>query len=149
MEIFLGNYELLRALHIIAVIAWMAGLMYLPRLFVYHSKAEIASDLDLTLITMERKLFWYIMVPAMLISWVFGVCLILVRGPILWETNWFLVKLSMVSLITTINLFYGKWQMDFANSKRPLNHVFFRFINEAPFLLMIVAVLMVVLEPRI
>lgn len=149
MDLFQGKYELLRALHIIAVIAWMAGLMYLPRLFIYHSKAEIGSELDLTLITMERKLFWYIMVPSMLVAWVFGLCLLVARGAALWETNWFWVKLSVVSLITVINLFYGKWQIDFANSKRPLNHVFFRFINEAPFLLMIIAVLMVVLEPQI
>lgn len=146
MELILGKYEILRAIHIIAVIAWMAGLMYLPRLFVYHSKAEIGSELDKTLIIMERKLFWFIMVPSMVITWALGICLILARG--LGSEHWFWVKLSMVSLITLINFFYGKWQKDFANSRRPLNHVFFRFINEAPFILMIIAVIMVVLEPQ-
>lgn len=146
MEVILGKYEFLRAIHIIAVIAWMAGLMYLPRLFVYHSKAEIGSELDKTLIIMERKLFWFIMVPSMLITWALGISLILVRG--LGQEHWFWLKLAMVSLITIINVFYGKWQNDFADSKRPLNHVFFRFINEAPFILMIVAVFMVVLEPQ-
>lgn len=146
MELILGKYEILRAIHIIAVIAWMAGLMYLPRLFVYHSKAEIGSELDKTLIIMERKLFWFIMVPSMVIAWALGICLILARG--LGSEHWFWVKLSMVSLITLINVFYGKWQEDFANSRRPLNHVFFRFINEAPFILMIIAVIMVVLEPQ-
>jgi len=147
MDFFTGKYELFRAMHIIAVIAWMAGIMYLPRLFIYHSSAVIGSELDKTLIIMERKLYWYIMVPSMFVTWGLGLILILIRGQALWSANWFIVKIAVVLLITLINLFYGKWQIDFAKAKRPLSHVFFRFINEAPFVLMILAVFMVVLEP--
>jgi putative membrane protein len=83
----------------------------------------------------------------MFVTWGLGLILILIRGQALWSANWFIVKIAVVLLITLINLFYGKWQIDFAKAKRPLSHVFFRFINEAPFVLMILAVFMVVLEP--
>lgn len=148
MDWFSSHYDLLRALHIIAVIAWMAGLMYLPRLYVYHSKATIGSELDNTLKVMEKKLFRYIMEPSMLVVWVLGISLIIARGGIEFLKMPFMhVKLTCVVLITIINMFYGKWQIDFKNGKRPLNHVFYRVINELPFILMIIAVLMVVLEP--
>lgn len=147
-DFFSKNYEIFRALHLIAVIAWMAGLMYLPRIFVYHSNIEINTQTDETLKTMERKLFRFIMEPSMYVVWVLGISLIIARGGHNFMLNhWFLIKFLCVSLITIIHFFYGKWQLDFFNSKRPLNHVFYRFINELPFLLMIIAIFMVVLEP--
>lgn len=148
-DFFENNYDLLRALHIIAVIAWMAGLMYLPRIFVYHSAIEIGSQTDETLKTMERKLFRFIMEPSMLVVWALGISLIIARGGHIFMLNhWFMIKFLMVSLITIVHFYYGKWQKDFYNGKRPLNHVFYRFINELPFVLMIIGVFMVVLEPR-
>jgi protoporphyrinogen IX oxidase len=143
-----ANYELIRALHIIAVIAWMAGLMYLPRLFVYHSSAAVGGELDQTLIIMERRLQRGIMAPAMVIVWAIGITLIIGRGG--WELLgllWMQIKLAMVIAVTVIDHLYMRWRKAFERGERPLNHVVFRVLNELPFVLMIVAVLMVVLEP--
>lgn len=146
-DFFVLNYEILRALHIIAVIAWMAGLMYLPRIFVYHSNIEVGSQTDETLKTMERKLFRFIMEPSMVVVWCLGLSLIMARGGFEFlKMHFVMVKLTMVILITIVHMFYGKWQSEFFNGKRPLNHVFYRFINELPFLLAMVAIFMVVLE---
>lgn len=148
MNFLIENYQIFRAIHIIAVIAWMAGLMYLPRIFVYHSGVEVGTQTDEVLKTMERKLFRFIMDPSMFVVWALGICLIYARGGMDFLLNHFMWgKLIAVSLISVIHMFYGKWQTDFHNSKRPLNHVFYRIINEMPFLLMIFAVFMVVLEP--
>lgn len=148
MEIFGNYYGWLRALHIIAVIAWMAGLMYLPRLYVYHSKATIGSELDETLKTMEFRLYKYIMNPSSIIVWILGTCLIFGRGGhSLFSNIWFDIKLLMVILITIIHHIYGIWLKKFKNGERPLNHIVYRVINEVPFVLMMIAVFMVVLEP--
>lgn len=145
-----GHYELLRALHLIAVIAWMAGLMYLPRLYVYHSMAAVGSELDSTLKVMERRLYKGIMVPSMIVVWGLGLLLLEARGGLdfIASQGWIHVKLTMVVLITAVQGFYGRWRRQFEAGERPLSHVAFRFINELPFVLMIVAVLMVVFEPR-
>jgi protoporphyrinogen IX oxidase len=143
-----AHYDLIRALHIIAVIAWMAGLMYLPRLFVYHSSAPVGGELDKTLIIMERRLQRGIMVPSMVVVWALGITLIISRGG--WELlshPWMQGKLAMVIGITIIDHLYLRWRKAFERGERPLNHVVFRVLNELPFVLMIVAVLMVVLEP--
>jgi protoporphyrinogen IX oxidase len=146
-----ANYQLVRALHLIAVIAWMAGLMYLPRLFVYHSQTQVGTQQDETFKVMERRLFNGIMNPALFVVWIFGIALIVARGG--WDfaadTPWFHVKFAMVVAITAIQYVYGLWLKAFARGERPLSHVAFRFINELPFVLMIVAVLMVVLEPSL
>lgn len=143
-----SHYDLLRACHIIAVIAWMAGLMYLPRLFVYHSAAPVGGELDQTLIVMERRLHNGIMIPSMLVVWALGLCLIGARGGLgLLAEPWMAIKLLAVSFITIIDHFYLRWRKQFARGERPLNHVAFRILNELPFVLMIVAVVMVVLEP--
>lgn len=148
MGFFTENYQIIRALHIIAVIAWMAGLMYLPRIFVYHSSVEVGTEADELLKTMEKRLFRFIMDPSMIVVWILGICLIIARGGLDFLSNHFIWgKLLAVILITIIHMFYGKWQIDFQNSKRPLNHVFYRIINELPFVLMMFGVFMVVLEP--
>jgi protoporphyrinogen IX oxidase len=143
-----AHYEFIRALHIIAVIAWMAGLMYLPRLFVYHSSAALGGELDAKLIIMERRLYRGIMVPSMLVVWALGITLIVGRGG--WELlaqPWMAIKLAMVGTITLIDHLYMRWRKAFERGERPLNHIVFRVLNELPFVLMIVAVFMVVLEP--
>lgn len=143
-----AHYELIRAFHLIAVIAWMAGLMYLPRLFVYHSSATVGGELDRQLIIMERRLHRGIMVPSMIVVWLLGFTLIAGRGG--WDVlaqPWMQIKLVMVSAITVIDHLYLRWRRAFERGQRPLNHVVFRLLNEVPFVLMIVAVLMVVLEP--
>jgi protoporphyrinogen IX oxidase len=143
-----AHYDLIRALHIIAVVAWMAGLMYLPRLFVYHSSAPVGGELDKTLIIMERRLQRGIMIPSMVVVWALGITLIVSRGG--WELlshPWMQGKLAMVIGITIIDHLYLRWRKAFERGERPFNHVVFRVLNELPFVLMIVAVLMVVLEP--
>jgi protoporphyrinogen IX oxidase len=143
-----GHYEIIRALHLIAVIAWMAGLMYLPRLFVYHSSASLGGELDAKLIVMERRLYRGIMVPSMLVVWALGITLIVGRGG--WDLlalPWMQVKLAMVIGITAIDHLYMRWRKQFERGERPLNHIVFRVLNELPFVLMIIAVFMVVLEP--
>ena len=143
-----SRYEIIRALHIIAVIAWMAGLMYLPRLFVYHSNAVRGGELDAQLIIMERRLQRGIMVPSMLVVWALGIAMIVGRGG--WELlsqPWMQIKLAIVVTITAIDHLYMRWRKAFERGERPLNHVVFRVLNEVPFILVIVAVFMVVLEP--
>ena len=143
-----AHYETLRALHLMAVIAWMAGLMYLPRLYVYHSAATPGGEHDQTLSVMERRLYRGIMNPAMVVVWGLGITLILARGGVDALTQpWLIAKLVCVALITVCHHFYGVWRKAFERGERPLNHVFFRIINEAPFVLMIIAVSMVVFEP--
>ena len=143
-----SHYEVVRALHLIAVIAWMAGLMYLPRLFVYHSLAPLGGELDQQLIIMEGRLHRGIMIPAMIVVWILGLSLLLGRGGLdLLAQPWMQIKLAMVVLITAVDHLYLRWRKAFERGERPLNHVAFRFLNELPFVLMIVAVVMVVLEP--
>ncbi|GIU67643.1 CopD family protein [Candidatus Phycosocius spiralis] len=143
-----AHYEVFRALHIIAVIAWMAGLMYLPRLFVYHSTAAPSGELDRQLIVMEGRLHRGIMIPAMLVVWLLGICLMVGReGFDLLAHTWMQIKLAMVTAITALDHLYLRWRKAFARGERPLNHVSFRFLNELPFVFMIIAVFMVVLEP--
>jgi protoporphyrinogen IX oxidase len=144
----LTHYEWIRALHIIAVIAWMAGLMYLPRLFVYHSNALPGGELDQKLIIMERRLQRGIMIPSMIVVWVLGITLIIGRGGgALLSLPWMQIKLAMVIAITIIDHLYLRWRRAFARGERPLNHIAFRLLNELPFVLMIIGVFMVVLEP--
>lgn len=148
MPWFSQNYEIIRALHIIFVIAWMAGIMYLPRLFVNHSQTEIDSEADYLLRKMETRLFKQIMRPSMVIVWFIGIGLIIGRGGLeLFSNKWFVIKFIMVILITINHEIYGYWIKEFAKGKRPLNHVFFRFINELPFIFMMIGIFMVVLEP--
>lgn len=123
--------------------------MYLPRLFVNHSQAIVGSETDLLLQKMESRLFKQIMRPSMVIVWLIGIALIFGRGGLdLFSSTWFLIKFLMVCLITIINELYGLWVKEFAKGNRPLNHVIYRVINEIPFVLMIIGIFMVVLEPQ-
>lgn len=141
-----GGYEWFRALHIIAVIAWMAGLFYLPRLFVYHCGAEKDSDAYKTFITMEKKLYKIIMNPAMIASWLFGI-LVLLCNLSVFEKPWFHAKLLAVVILTIMHFIYGKWQRDFEKGLNTKSHVFYRYMNEVPTILMIIIVIMGVVEP--
>ena len=114
-----AHYELIRAFHLIAVIAWMAGLMYLPRLFVYHSSATVGGELDRQLIIMERRLHRGIMVPSMIVVWLLGLTLIAGRGG--WDVlaqPWMQIKLVMVSAITVIDHLYLRWRKAFERGQR-------------------------------
>ena len=148
MEGFLGGaYLWIKALHIIAVIAWMAGMLYLPRLFVYHAEAAPLSDLDATLQVMERRLLRGIVNPAMIVALVLGILLFLNRGPGIWQEGWWHVKLAMLVVMFAIHGFLSRWRRGFAEGRNAHSARFYRWINEAPAVLMVVIVLMAVAKP--
>ncbi len=134
----------LKALHIIAVIAWMAGLLYLPRLFVYHADAEKGSELSETLKTMERRLLRAIMNPAMVVALVAGGFLLAYQD---FSAGWLHVKLTCVAGLMVMHMLMAKWRKDFENDRNTRGHKFYRIANEIPTVLMIVVVIMAVVKP--
>lgn len=145
-----GHYDLLRGLHILAVIAWMAGLLYLPRLFAYHANATPGSEMDLTFQVMERKLLRIIMNPAFVLAWVFGLTLIWVDGHIRgWGflgQPWMIVKLAGVVFMTGWHHYLGVARKAFAAGRNRRSNKFWRMTNELPFLAAIAMVLAVTTE---
>ena len=143
-------YDLARGLHIIAVIAWMAGLLYLPRLYVYHSKTAVGSESDETFKTMERRLLRGIMNPAMVMAYVFGAWLIWIDGSARgWGfllKPWMLTKLAGIAFQTGWHHFLGTARKAFARGERPRSERFWRLTNELPFVVAIVMVLAVTTE---
>jgi putative membrane protein len=139
-------YDWLKAAHVISVIAWMAGMMYLPRLFVYHAGAGVGSEKSETFKIMERRLYRGITTPAMVATWVFGVAMA-VHGLIDWSTAWPWVKAASVLVLSGIHGFYGRLLKDFANDANQRPAKFYRLINEVPFVLAIVIVIMVIVKP--
>lgn len=148
MTDFLTNhYEWIRALHIISIIAWMAGMLYLPRLFVYHAGATVGSELSETLKIMERRLLRIIINPAMIASWIFGGLMLYARWDFFMGEGWMHVKLLMVVLMTGVHHAYIKYVKLFAADKNTKSAKYFRILNEVPTILMIVIVVMAVAEP--
>ena len=141
-------YLLFKSLHLIAVISWMAGLLYLPRIFVYHSEASHESQRDVFKV-MERKLYNYIMMPAMLLSWLFGVLLMHSLGIGIFLELWMQIKITLVTLLTFYHFLLGKYLNDFATNDNQKSSKFFRFINEVPTIILIVVVFVVVFKPLI
>jgi putative membrane protein len=140
-------YPWLKALHILAVIAWMAGLLYLPRLFVYHADARPASDASETFKVMERRLLRGIMNPAMVGTYLFGAFLAATPGVVDWDAGWIYVKLAAVLALTAIHHRLAAWRRDFAADRNTRSAGFYRTINEVPTLLLILIVVMVVVRP--
>lgn len=134
----------IKALHVMAVIAWMAGLFYLPRLFVYHAKSVPGSDTSETFKVMERKLLKIIMGPAMMVAWLAGLGLVWMIGEV---SRWLAVKLAAVVVLTMFHFLLGRYAAEFERDERRRSEKFFRMINEVPTILMIVAVTMVVVKP--
>ena len=130
----------------ISVIAWMAGLLYLPRLFVYHTKAELGSSASETFKVMEAKLMRIIMTPAAVAAWLFGGVMI-AMNPALLQTAWLPVKLVFVLGLTAIHVLMNGWRRDFAADSNHRSERFFRVANELPTLAMIVIVIMVIVRP--
>ena len=139
-------YLLFKSLHLIAVISWMAGLLYLPRIFVYHSEASHESQKKVFK-TMERKLYNYIMMPAMLLSWLFGVLLIHSLGLSVFADLWMQIKTVAVAILTYYHFLLGKYLSDFAIDTNKKTSKFFRIINEVPTIILIVVVFVVVFKP--
>ena len=142
----MNSYLLLKSLHLISVISWMAGLLYLPRIFVYHSENnnEIISNVFKT---MERKLFYYIMTPAMVLSWLFGLLLIHEIGFDQLTYLWLQLKLALVILLTVYHFYLGLLLNQFNLNKNKKTSKFYRYINEIPTLLLILIVFMVIFKP--
>ena len=139
-------YLLFKSLHLISVISWMAGLLYLPRIFVYHSEASHESQKDVFKI-MERKLYNYIMMPAMLLSWLFGVLLIHSLGFTVLNELWMQIKTVLVLILTFYHFLLGKYLNDFAIDYSKKTSKFFRIMNEVPTIILIVVVFVVVFKP--
>ena len=134
-----------KSAHIISVISWMAALLYLPRLFVYHSMAEVGSQQSDTFKVMERKLLKAIATPAMIASWVFGLWIASLYD--VWADLWFVLKFGLVAVMTVMHFIYAKHVKRFASDQNVASSKHFRIINEIPAVLMIGIVLLVVLKP--
>lgn len=148
MKTFLGEwYLLLRALHLISIIAWMAGLLYLPRLFVYHTAAEKGSAQSETFKVMERRLLRGIMNPAMIAAWILGLALLTIPGAVDWSDGWIYVKLACVLALSGLHGALSGWRRAFEADNNSRSGRFFRIVNEIPTVLMIVIVVMVVMRP--
>ena len=139
-------YLLFKSLHLISVISWMAGLLYLPRIFVYHSEASHDSQKDVFKV-MERKLYNYIMMPAMLLSWLFGVLLIHSLGFSVFSELWMQVKTALVIILTFYHFLLGKYLGEFAMERNTKSSKYFRIINEVPTIILIVVVFLVIFKP--
>ena len=138
----------LKAMHLIAVISWMAGLLYLPRLYVYHADAEAGSQSSETFKVMERRLLKTITTPAMLASWLLGLVLVFGFDTIDWRSDyWFHVKLVCVLALTGFHGALARWRKDFAADRNARPARFYRIVNEVPTLLMVIIVFMVILKP--
>ena len=139
-------YLLFKSLHIIAVISWMAGLLYLPRIFVYHSEASDNAQKQIFKV-MERKLYNYIMMPAMLLSWLFGILLIHSLGFNIFAEMWMQIKTISVIILTYYHFLLGKYLSDFAINDNKKSSKFYRIINEVPTIILIVVVFVVIFKP--
>jgi putative membrane protein len=138
-------YLWLKALHVIAVIAWMAGMLYLPRLFVYHCDAEIGSRQSETFKVMERRLLRAIINPAMIVTWVVGLWLVHESG--FFKAGWMHAKFALVIAMSAIHGFYVRWVRAFAEDRNVHSQKFYRVMNEIPTLLMIGIVILVIVKP--
>ena len=139
-------YLLFKSLHLIATISWMAGLLYLPRIFVYHSEADHESQ-RAVFKTMERRLYNYIMMPAMLLSWTFGILLVHSLGLTIFAELWMQIKSLSVIILSIYHFALGKYLDDFAIDKNQKSSKFFRIFNEIPTVLLIVVIFVVIFKP--
>jgi putative membrane protein len=147
MSFLLPLYPWIKALHVIAVIAWMAGLLYLPRLFVYHCDVPRGSPESERFKVMERRLLKQIMTPAMIATWTFGILLVLTPGAVDWTAPWWHVKLLCVILMSGFHGASSKWRRMFLEDRNTKSQRFYRFANEVPTVLMIIIVVMAIAQP--
>ena len=143
----MNTYLLFKSLHLISVISWMAGLLYLPRIFVYHAQNNSEPIISEVFKVMEKKLFFYIMTPAMILSWLFGLLLIHEIGFEQLGQTWMILKLAFVVLLTIYHFFLGSILNQFKLNLNEHSHKFFRYINEIPTLLLILIIFVVVFKP--
>lgn len=147
MSFLLPLYPWIKALHVISVIAWLAGLLYLPRLFVYHCEVTPESAEDRRFQIMERRLLRFIMNPAMVLVYIFGLFLLATPGVVDWSMGWIHVKFLGIIVLTVMHHALGLWRKAFAEGRNRHTARFYRMMNEVPTLTMIVIVIMVVVKP--
>ena len=138
-------YLWIKAFHLVAVIAWMAGMLYLPRLFVYHAGVPPGSEQSETFKTMEQRLLRFIMTPAMIATWLLGIYLVL-QGQYLAAT-WFHIKIVLVVAMSVMHGLFSHWARDFAHDRNPRSPKFYRIANEIPTLLLIAIVILATVKP--
>jgi len=143
----MNTYLLFKSLHLIAVISWMAGLLYLPRIFVYHSQYNDKPLVSDVFKVMEKKLFFYIMTPAMTLSWIFGLLLIHEIGFGQLGQKWMILKLVFVVILTLYHFYLGRVLGQFKSDNNRRSHKYYRYINEIPTLLLILIIFVVIFKP--
>ena len=140
-------YLLFKSLHLIAVISWMAGLLYLPRIFVYHVENKEKKEATDIFEVMENRLFYYIMRPAMVFTWIFGLILIYLNGVEIFSQLWMQIKIVLVILLSAYNDYLGKCLISLKNNSNTRTSKFFRIINEIPTVMLILIVFLVIFKP--
>jgi putative membrane protein len=143
----MNSYLLFKSLHLIAVVSWMAGLLYLPRIFVYHVENKEKKEATDIFEVMERKLFNYIMCPAMIFTWIFGLVLIYIIGIEIFSQLWMQIKIVLVLLLSAYNDYLGKCIVSLKNNSNTRSPKFFRIINEVPTIMLILIVFLVIFKP--
>ena len=143
----MNSYLLFKSLHLIAVVSWMAGLLYLPRIFVYHVENKEKKEATEIFETMEKKLFYYIMRPAMIFTWIFGIALIYLNGVEIFSQLWMQIKIVLVILLSVYNDYLGKCLISLKNNTNTRSSKFFRMINEVPTVILILIVFLVIFKP--
>ena len=143
----MNYYLLFKSLHLISVISWMAGLLYLPRIFVYHAENSDDKKISDVFKIMEKKLYIYIMTPAMILSWLFGLLLIYSTGLQQLGQTWMILKIIFVIFLTLYHFYLGKTLNQFKFDQNTHSHKFYRLINEIPTILLILIVFVVIFKP--
>ena len=143
----MNSYLLFKSLHLIAVVSWMAGLLYLPRIFVYHVENKNKKEATDIFEVMEKRLFFYIMRPAMFFTWIFGLILIYLNGIEIFSQLWMQLKIVLVVLLSVYNDYLGKCFLSLKNNSNTRSTKFFRIINEIPTIMLIFIVFLVIFKP--
>jgi len=143
----MNSYLLFKSLHLIAVVSWMAGLLYLPRIFVYHVENREKKEATDIFEVMEKKLFYYIMRPAMVLTWIFGLVLIYLNGIEIFSQLWMQIKIVLVILLSAYNDYLGRCLVSLKNNSNIRSSKFFRIINEVPTITLILIVFLVIFKP--
>ena len=143
----MNSYLLFKSLHLIAVVSWMAGLLYLPRIFVYHVENKEKKEATDIFEIMEKRLFLYIMRPAMIFTWIFGLILIYLNGIEIFSQLWMQVKLVLVILLSAYNDYLGRCLLSLKNNSNSRSSKFFRIINEIPTVMLIFIVFLAIFKP--
>ena len=143
----MNSYLLFKSLHLIAVVSWMAGLLYLPRIFVYHVESKDKKVVTDVFEVMEKRLFYYIMLPAMIVTWLFGLILIYLNGIEIFYQLWMQIKIVLVILLSLYNEYLGRCIFALKNSTNIRSAKFFRIINEIPTLILIIVVFLAIFKP--